>query len=116
MQALILIVHVLVAVSIIALVLLQHGKGADAGAAFGSGSSNTMFGSSGSLPFLIKLTAVLAAIFFATSVALSYMASSHSAPAAAILPVPATTSTVPESNESAPNSDNNVSGAAQQKS
>lgn len=77
MQALILIIHILVAVSLIALVLLQHGKGADVGAAFGSGASNTMFGSTGSLPFLIKVTAILAAIFFATSVALSYMATPH---------------------------------------
>ena len=75
MQQLILIVHVLVAVAIIALVLMQHGKGADVGAAFGSGSSNTMFGSQGSMPFLMKITAVLAAIFFVTSMSLSYLAS-----------------------------------------
>lgn len=77
MQALILIIHIIAAISIIALVLLQHGKGADAGAAFGSGASGTMFGSSGALPFLIKLTAILAAIFFATSLALSYFATPH---------------------------------------
>lgn len=77
MQALILIIHVLVAISLIGLVLLQHGKGADVGAAFGSGASNTMFGSTGSLPFLIKLTAILAAVFFATSLALSYLAMPH---------------------------------------
>lgn len=75
MQALILIIHVLVSVAIIILVLLQHGKGADAGAAFGSGASNTMFGSAGSMSFFMKITAVLAAIFFATSLALSYLAS-----------------------------------------
>lgn len=51
MQSIILIIHVLIAVCLIALVLLQHGKGADAGAAFGSGSSNTMFGSVGATPF-----------------------------------------------------------------
>ena len=94
MQALLLIIHVLVAVSLIALVLLQHGKGADAGAAFGCCGSNTMFGSSGSLPFLIKFTAVLAAIFFATSIALSYLASPHNAAPAAEIPLP-TNSTVP---------------------
>jgi len=75
MQQLILIVHVLVAVAIVALVLMQHGKGADVGAAFGSGSSNTMFGSAGSMSFLMKLTALLGAVFFATSLGLSYMAS-----------------------------------------
>lgn len=74
MQSLILVLHVLVAIAIVALVLLQHGRGADVGASFGSGASNTMFGSSGSLPFLMKLTAVLAAIFFATSISLSYLA------------------------------------------
>lgn len=74
MQQLVLILHVLVAIAIIFLVLMQHGRGADVGASFGSGSSNTMFGSSGALPFLMKLTIVCAAIFFATSVGLSYMA------------------------------------------
>jgi len=75
MQQLILTLHVLVSITIIILVLLQHGKGADAGAAFGSGSSNTMFGSTGATPFLVKLTAVLAATFFTTSLALGYFAS-----------------------------------------
>lgn len=74
MQSLILVLHVLVAIAIIALVLMQHGRGADVGASFGSGASNTMFGSAGSLPFLMKLTAVLAGIFFLTSISLSYLA------------------------------------------
>lgn len=74
MQQLILILHVLAAISLIALILLQHGKGADMGAGFGSGASNTMFGSQGALPFLVKLTALLAAVFFATSLLLSYAA------------------------------------------
>lgn len=74
MQAIILIIHVLAAIAIIILVLLQHGKGADVGAAFGSGASNTMFGSAGSMSFFMKLTAVFAAIFFATSLTLSYLA------------------------------------------
>jgi preprotein translocase subunit SecG len=72
MQQLILILHVIVAIGIIALVLLQHGKGADVGATFGSGASNTVFGSQGSLPFLMKLTVLLGAIFFMTSITLSY--------------------------------------------
>ena len=75
MQQIILIIHVLAAVCLIALVLLQHGKGADAGAAFGSGASQTMFGSVGSVPFLVKVTAILAAIFFITSLTLGYLTS-----------------------------------------
>ena len=74
MQSLILILHVLAAIAIIALVLLQHGRGADSGASFGSGASNTMFGSTGSVPFLMKLTGILAAVFFTTSISLSYLA------------------------------------------
>jgi len=74
MQQLVLILHVLVAISLIALVLIQHGKGADVGAAFGSGASNTMFGSAGSTPFLVKITAFLAVVFFATSLGLGFMA------------------------------------------
>lgn len=77
MQQLILIIHVLVAISIIALVLLQHGKGADIGATFGSGASQTVFGSRGSMSFLMKITVILAAIFFATSIGLTYMAHSE---------------------------------------
>lgn len=73
MQQIVLLIHVIVAVCLVVLVLLQHGKGADAGAAFGSGASQTMFGSAGSLPFLVKVTAILAAIFFTTSLALGYL-------------------------------------------
>ncbi|MDP2640501.1 MAG: preprotein translocase subunit SecG [Betaproteobacteria bacterium] len=70
----ILVVHVMVALAIIGLVLLQHGKGADMGAAFGSGSSGSLFGATGSANFLSRTTAVLAAIFFATSLGLAYVA------------------------------------------
>ncbi|MBW5802653.1 preprotein translocase subunit SecG [Coxiella endosymbiont of Ornithodoros amblus] len=77
MQSVILIIHALIAVSLIALVLLQHGKGADTGAAFGSTSSNTMFGSVGATPFLMKVTIFLAAAFFVTSIGLSYLALWH---------------------------------------
>lgn len=73
MDQIVIVIHVIVAVIIIGLVLVQHGKGADVGAAFGSGSSNTMFGSQGALPFLMKVTALLAAIFFATSLTMSYL-------------------------------------------
>jgi preprotein translocase subunit SecG len=70
----ILLVHVAVAVALVVLVLLQQGKGADAGAAFGGGSSQTVFGSSGGVGFMVKLTAVLAALFFVTSFALAMYA------------------------------------------
>ena len=71
---LILTIHVLVALSIIFLVLLQHGKGADMGAAFGSGSSGSLFGATGSANFLSRTTAALAAVFFLTSLGLAYVA------------------------------------------
>ena len=71
-----LIVHLLAAGAIILLVLLQHGKGADMGAAFGSGSSGSLFGASGSANFLSRMTAVLATVFFITSLTLAYIASS----------------------------------------
>lgn len=73
MQQIIFIIHVLTAICLVALVLLQQGKGANVGAAFGSGASQTMFGSAGSLPFLVKITAILATIFFITSLTLGYM-------------------------------------------
>ena len=78
MSAVVLVIHIFVAISLIGLVLIQHGKGADAGAAFGSGASGTMFGSKGSAPFLVKLTAVLAMGFFISSMTLTYL-SSHGA-------------------------------------
>lgn len=67
MESIIVIVHVIVAIAIVGLVLLQQGKGADAGAAFGSGSSNTVFGSAGSGNFLTRSTSIAATIFFITS-------------------------------------------------
>ena len=71
---LVLMVHVLVAIGIIGLVLLQHGKGADAGAAFGGGASGSVFGATGSANFLSRATAILAVIFFSTSLGLAYLA------------------------------------------
>ena len=73
MQQLLTVVQILVAVGLIALVLLQQGKGADAGAAFGSGGSGTIFGSRGSASFLSRATAVMAAVFFFNSIALAYI-------------------------------------------
>ena len=73
METFIWIVHVLSAVSVVVLVLLQHGKGADMGAAFGSGSSGSLFGASGSANFLSRTTGALAAVFFVTSLGLTYL-------------------------------------------
>ena len=72
-QVTVLLLHVLVAGGICLLVLLQHGKGADVGAAFGSGASGSLFGASGSANFLSRSTAVLAAVFFLTSLALTFL-------------------------------------------
>lgn len=74
METILLILHVLVGASVIGLVLMQQGKGADAGASFGGGASQTVFGSAGAGSFLVKLTAGLAALFFATSLALAVIA------------------------------------------
>jgi preprotein translocase subunit SecG len=70
----VLVVHVLVALGIIGLVLLQHGKGAEMGAGFGAGASGSLFGASGSANFLSRTTAILAAIFFVTSLGLAFLA------------------------------------------
>ena len=81
MFPLLLSVHILFGLAVIGLVLVQHGKGADMGAAFGSGSSGSLFGSSGSANFLSRTTAVLATAFFLTSLGLSYLATnSNKAP------------------------------------
>jgi preprotein translocase subunit SecG len=74
-QTALLIVHTLIALSIIALVLLQRGKGAEAGAAFGAGASGTVFGARGSTNFFSRTTAILATLFFASSLALAFMSS-----------------------------------------
>ena len=73
MQTLIIIVHVIAAISIVGLVLLQQGKGADAGASFGAGASQTVFGSSGSGNFLVRATTISAVIFFVTSLTLAIL-------------------------------------------
>lgn len=70
-------IDVLLAVGIIGLILIQQGKGADVGAAFGSGASGTVFGARGSASFLTRITAVLAALFFINSLALAYLASNR---------------------------------------
>jgi preprotein translocase subunit SecG len=77
MYQLILVIHTLIALALIGLVLIQHGKGADVGAAFGSGASGTIFGSQGTGSFLFKFTGLLALAFFVTSLLLSYLVSTQ---------------------------------------
>ena len=71
METLVWVVHIIVAITVIALVLLQHGKGADMGAAFGSGSAGSLFGATGSANFLSRSTAIVATLFFLTSLGLA---------------------------------------------
>ena len=72
MEVLVIVVHVIAAIGIIGLVLLQHGKGADMGAAFGSGNSGSLFGATGGANFLSRTTAALAAVFFVCTLVLAY--------------------------------------------
>ncbi|MBE0486112.1 preprotein translocase subunit SecG [Marinobacter sp.] len=74
METLVVVVHVVIAVALVGLVLIQQGKGADAGAAFGGGASQTVFGSQGSGSFLTRLTTLLAVVFFVTSFSLAIFA------------------------------------------
>lgn len=83
--SIVLTIHVIVGLCVIGLVLMQHGKGADAGAAFGGGASGSVFGSSGSANFLSRTTGVLAAVFFLTSLGLSYIASTKPAQPSSIM-------------------------------
>ena len=80
LQSIVLMFHVAVALLIVALVLLQRGKGASAGSGFGAGASGTVFGARGSASFLSRAPAVLATLFFATSLSLAYLARQQTAP------------------------------------
>jgi preprotein translocase subunit SecG len=80
MEQIILIIHVFVALGLIGLILLQQGKGAEVGASFGSGASQTLFGSQGSGNFLTRATAILITIFFVTSLALGFLATHRAKP------------------------------------
>jgi preprotein translocase subunit SecG len=79
-ESIVLVLHVLTAIAVCGFVLLQHGKGADMGAAFGSGSSGSLFGASGSANFLSRTTAILATVFFVTSIGLTYLGTLHGKP------------------------------------
>jgi preprotein translocase subunit SecG len=93
----ILAVHVMLAILIVILVLLQRGKGAEAGAGFGSGASGTVFGARGTTTLFSRLTAVFAALFFATSLLLAYLGTRPSTEPTTVLEraAQATTSTAP---------------------
>ncbi len=95
MEIMILVVHVLVAVSIVVLVLIQHGKGADVGAAFGTGSAGSVFGSAGSANFLSRLTAVLAVVFFLSSMGLTWI-STKRVTNKGVMAAPAATQSAPD--------------------
>ena len=106
LHTIILTVHIIAGLSVIGFVLIQHGKGADMGAAFGSGASGSLFGATGSANFLSRVTAVLAVVFFLTSLGLSYIATSRptvsgsvmdSAPAQTTPASPAQAPTAPDS-------------------
>ena len=84
-QKAVLIAHTLIALLIIALVLLQRGKGADAGAAFGAGASGTVFGARGSSSFFSRATAICATLFFVSSLTLAYLSSQRSAAPSSLL-------------------------------
>ncbi len=77
LETAVVVIHLLMALGLIVLVLMQQGKGAEAGASFGAGASGTVFGSQGSATFLSRFTAILAAVFFATSLGLAYFAKNH---------------------------------------
>lgn len=91
----ILVIHVLVAIGVIGLVLIQQGKGADAGAAFGGGASSTVFGSQGSSSFLTRATGILATIFFITSLTLAYLSIQDITPSSVVDTVTEQKSDVP---------------------
>jgi len=93
LHTLVMVIHVLASIGLIVLVLLQQGKGADAGAAFGSGASSTVFGSQGSGSFLTRTTAALATVFFITSLTLAYMAGHGAKQSSNVLDIAPKTST-----------------------
>ena len=108
----VLTVHILAAVGVIGLVLVQHGKGADMGAAFGSGASGSLFGATGSANFLSRTSAILATVFFVTSLSLAYIASNKPKTTGSVMqevvksqPVSAPSSAGSEKTESPVNAD-----------
>lgn len=85
LTTIVLLIHVVLALALISLILLQHGKGADAGAAFGGGASSTVFGAQGSASFLSRMTKWLAILFFITSCTLAYLSREQRAPSSSVM-------------------------------
>lgn len=120
MENIVTIVHVLASAALIGLILLQHGKGADMGAAFGSGASGSLFGVSGSTNFLSRATSMCVVVFFSTSMALAYIATNKSSGGSVIKAPAAMGKTVEESTgaetvgaESVPNETAPAAGTAE---
>lgn len=90
MQSFVLVVHIILALLMIVLILVQHGKGADAGASFGGGGAATVFGASGSGNFLTRVTGILTALFFITSISLAYFAKQQTTEAYGLKTIPQT--------------------------
>ncbi len=103
MEIVLWVVHIIVAVGLVGLVMLQQGKGADIGAAFGSGASNTVFGARGSANFLSRTTAIFAVIFFVTSLSLAYFVTGKPASVSAVERAGTAETPAPAANPSAAN-------------
>jgi preprotein translocase subunit SecG len=102
LHSIVLVAHVFVALMIIGLVLLQRGKGAEAGTGFGAGASGTVFGARGSASFLSRATGLLATVFFITSLALAYLGTQRKAPASLLEAPAAEQSVAPTAPPAAP--------------
>ena len=102
MHTFVLVIHIILAVLMIVLILVQHGKGADAGASFGGGGAATVFGASGSANFLTRLTAVLTALFFITSLSLAVFAKKQTTDAYSLKSVQSTTTAPVNLGETSP--------------
>ena len=118
-SSVILAVQMLAALAMIGLILMQHGKGADMGASFGGGSSGSLFGASGSANFLSRTTAVLATVFFVSTLALAYLSNVRPASSGSVLegapvtaPAPAQSSSVPATVPAAPAADTSAPAPA----
>jgi preprotein translocase subunit SecG len=98
----IIVVHILVALAIVGLVLLQHGKGADMGSGFGGGASSSLFGATGSANFLSRTTAVLATVFFLSSLGLAYFATQKPREGAGVMDRPPAEKSAPEKKAAEP--------------
>jgi preprotein translocase subunit SecG len=108
LQTIVLVAHVGIALLIIGLVLLQRGKGADAGTGFGAGASGTVFGARGSATFFSRMTGVLATLFFVTSLGLAYLATQQTAPTSLLEVTPAPQSSAPPPATETPPAENTL--------